>query len=215
MEQKAENPIQTLEGATIAPLIAAYFELCHLKQLYRQGWLRRGIPREHCESVAEHTFGVTMLALWLAQTSRPDLDLRKVGQLALVHDFGEVYAGDIIPADGIGEDEKNRREAAAVQQVFSKLPGGQTWIEVWQEFEEGTTAEARFVRQIDRLEMGLQAVVYARQGFGNMGEFINSARRALTDADLLGLLETAADLTNEFDNKNDFGRQIATICYGR
>ncbi len=201
MEQKAENPIQTLEGITIAPLIAAYFELCHLKQLYRQGWLKRGIPRERCESVAEHTFGAAMLAWWLAQTSRPDLDLCKVVKLALVHDFGEVYAGDIIPADGISEQEKSRRESVAVQQVFSKLPGGQIWIEAWREFEEGATAEALFVRQIDRLEMGLQAVVYARQGLGEMSEFINSARRALTDADLIGLLEAAASLTNGFDNK--------------
>lgn len=201
MEQKAENPIQTLEGATIAPLIAAYFELCHLKQLYRQGWLKRGIPHQRCESVAEHSFGAAILALWLARAYRPELDLCKVVQLTLMHDFGEIYAGDIIPTDGVSEDEKSRREAASVQQVFSKLPGGQTWIEVWREFEEGTTAEARFVRQIDRLEMGLQAVVYARQGLGEMSEFINSARRALTDADLIGLLEAAVELTNEFDDK--------------
>ncbi len=201
MEQKAENPIQTLEETDVTPLIAAYFELCHLKQLYRQGWLRRGVPRQRCESVAEHTFGAAMLALWLAQTYRQDLDLCKVVQLALVHDFGEVYAGDIIPADGISEQEKSQREAESVRQVFSKLTGGQTWIELWQEFEEGATAEALFVRQIDRLEMGLQAVVYARQGSGDMSEFIESARRALTDGEIINLLGEAADLTMGFDDK--------------
>ncbi|MDI6697027.1 MAG: HD domain-containing protein [Anaerolineales bacterium] len=201
MEQKAENPIQTLEGTDVTPLIAAYFELCHLKQLYRQGWLRRGVPRQRCESVAEHTFGAAMLALWLAQTYRQDLDLCKVVQLALVHDFGEVYAGDIIPADGISEQEKSQHEAESVRQVFSKLMGGQTWIELWQEFEEGMTNEARFVRQIDRLEMGLQAVVYARQGSGDMSEFIESARRALTDGEIISLLGEAADLTMGFDDK--------------
>jgi putative hydrolase of HD superfamily len=52
MEIKAENPVGLLQNKEHTLLITAYFELCHLKQLYRQGWLLRGVPRERCESIA-------------------------------------------------------------------------------------------------------------------------------------------------------------------
>ena len=112
MEIKAENPISLLGEEGYTPLVTAYFELCHLKQLYRQGWLRRGVPPERCESIAEHSFGVAVLALWLAQ-AQPELDADKVVRMALLHDLGEVYAGDIVPSDGVSEGEKHRREAEA------------------------------------------------------------------------------------------------------
>ena len=39
--------------------------------LYRQGWLKRGIPPQACESVAEHTLGVAVLTWWLADAFYP------------------------------------------------------------------------------------------------------------------------------------------------
>ena len=189
METKAENPAGLLHGKEAAPFIRAYFELCHLKQLFRQGWLKRGIPHQHCESVAEHSFGVAVLALWLSQAYYPQLDQNKVLRMALLHDFGEIYAGDIIPVDAVGADEKHRREAGSVAQVFGKLPAGADCLSLWEEFEQGETPEARFVRQIDRLEMGLQAGVYAAQGLVQPDEFFASARLALEDARLTELMD--------------------------
>lgn len=194
METKAENPVLRLQGKEVDPFVAAYFELCALKQLFRQGWLRRGVPRERCESVAEHSFGVAMLALWLARAHFPALDLQKVLVMALVHDFGEVYTGDIIPSDPVSSDEKYRREAGSIDQVFGKLPGGEMYVRLWQEFEAGVSAEARLIRQVDRLEMGLQAGVYQQQGFAGLAEFFDSAGKGLEDDALLRCLEQVQHL---------------------
>jgi putative hydrolases of HD superfamily len=188
MEVKAENPVRLLDNQEYTPLISAYFELCHLKQLYRQGWLRRGVPPERCESIAEHSFGVALLAWWLAH-GQSGLDPDKVVRMALLHDLGEVYAGDITPGDGVSEAEKHRLEAGAVQRILSRLPGGQAYLELWDEFEAGLSPEARFVRQLDRLEMGLQAAVYQLQGLIDGAEFFNSARQALIDPQLRALLD--------------------------
>jgi putative hydrolase of HD superfamily len=188
MKSKAENPIGLLKEGEYTPLMAAYFELCHLKQIYRQGWLRRGVPRQRCESIAEHSFGVAVLALWLAQ-AQPELEVNKVVRMALLHDLGKVYVGDIIPGDGVSEEEKHQREAVAVRQILSRLPDGQRYIDLWDEFEAGVSAEGRFVRQIDRLEMGLQAAVYQRQGLIDGNEFIKTARQALSDPRLAALLD--------------------------
>ena len=189
METKAENPVILLKDQKVDPLIRAYFELCQLKQLYRQGWLRGGVSRERCESVAEHSFGCAVLASWLAQAYYPELDVCKVLSMALLHDFGEIYAGDVIPSDAVEPEEKHRSEAGSVAKVFANLPGGAAYLSLWEEFECNETAEARFVRQIDRLEMGLQAGVYALQGLVRPDEFFASARLALEDARLSGLLE--------------------------
>jgi putative hydrolase of HD superfamily len=194
VELKAENPIELLEGKNAPPLVRAYFELCQLKQLYRQGWLKRGVSRERCESVAEHSFGVAVLALWLADACYPTLDAGKVLRMALLHDFGEIYAGDIIPGDDVSGEVKHAQEEASVAQVLGKLPSAETYLELWQEFENGDTPEARFVRQIDRLEMGLQAAVYKAQEQGVMDEFFVSARQALADPALIEILEAAETL---------------------
>ena len=119
------------------PVIAAYYEMAHLKQLYRQGWLRRGVPKDRCESVAEHSFSVAMLALWLADRVCAPLDVNKALRMALLHDFGEIYAGDFTPADLISEDEKSRLEEELVRQVLAKLPDGPAYIALWEEFEAG------------------------------------------------------------------------------
>jgi putative hydrolase of HD superfamily len=187
MEIKAPNPVESLPQGNIPPLVKAYFELCHLKGLYRQGWLKRGVPMARCESVAEHSFGVAVLALWLSETYFPDLDSNKVLRMALLHDFGEIYAGDIIPGDNIPTEEKQRLEYASVEKVLAKLPNGESYLRLWLEFEAGQSAEARFVRQIDRLEMGMQAAVYRQEGFGDMVEFFQSAREALSDGVLAEL----------------------------
>ncbi len=73
--------------------------------------------------------------------------------------------------------------------MFSKLPGGAAWLSLWEEFERNETPEARFVRQIDRLEMGLQAGVYALQGLVEPDEFFASARQAIDEARFSDLLK--------------------------
>ena len=194
METKADNPVALLEDRDLDPIIRAYFELCQLKQLYRQGWLRRGVSRERCESVAEHSLACAVLATWLAQAYYPELEACKVLNMTLLHDFGEIYAGDIIPSDAVEAEEKHQAEAEAVAQVFGKLPGGETYLSLWEEFERNETPEARFVHQIDRLEMGLQASVYALQGLIEPDEFFASARQALEEPRLFRLIEAVQAL---------------------
>ncbi|MBL6981661.1 MAG: HD domain-containing protein, partial [Anaerolineales bacterium] len=166
-----------------------YFEISHLKQLYRQGWLQRGVSPDSCESVAEHTFGVALLAFLLADTHYPDLDALKVLRMALIHDFGEIYAGDITPGDNIQPEEKNQLERVSVEQVFGKLPGGNEYIQLWEEYESNTSPEAQFVRQVDKLEMLLQASIYEHQGWENLGEFFDCTNARITLPELTHLVE--------------------------
>ncbi|MCJ7622195.1 MAG: HD domain-containing protein [Anaerolineaceae bacterium] len=198
MKTKSPHPISLLDGIKTHPLIEVYFEFAQLKQLYRQGWLKRSIPSSRCESVADHSMGVAVLAMFISEVHFPDLDALKILRMSLIHDFGEIYAGDVTPDDQIDQNKKYRTEREAVKKVFSKLPQGAEYIALWEEYEKRETPEARFVRQVDRLEMGLQASIYQAQGLTSTSEFFESAKKVVLSPELKEIIE---ELEEQFYSK--------------
>ncbi|MFT7245408.1 MAG: putative hydrolase of HD superfamily [Candidatus Azotimanducaceae bacterium] len=183
MFEKAPIPVDLLDRSKSTPLIEVWYEIIQLKQLFRQGWIQRGIDPGTCETVAEHTFGNAMLSLMLLPR-HPELDALRVLMMALVHDVGEAYVGDITPADNVPAEEKKAREAAAIHKILGKLPHGEGLIEVWEEYEAQQTDEAKFVKQIDRLEFAMQASVYEHQGKIDGDEFYEKVAQQMTSPDL-------------------------------
>lgn len=195
MHIKGPNPLECLPVEGDATLVS-YLQAMQLKRLYRQGWLKRGVNETDCESVADHTFGVALLALLAPEPEGVHLDRSRAALLALVHELGEVYAGDITPVDGVSKEEKSRLERASLERVLDGHPEAASIRSLWEEFEEGTSAEARFVRQLDRLEMGIQAAMYRAEGRPRMEEFLESADRAVQGSELRSLLRLVAESEN-------------------
>ncbi|MGN0785758.1 MAG: HD family hydrolase [Candidatus Aphodomorpha sp.] len=117
----------------------------------------KSVPR-HCytaegerESVAAHAWRVALLAL-LLEKEQPDIDMRRVIELALVHDLGEAVTGDIPSFLKTERDESV--ESDALSQIVSLLPApeGERLRSLFQEWEAGSTREARFCRALDKLE---------------------------------------------------------------
>lgn len=200
MITKGRGPDQVLALGSLAdPALASWYKLMRLKRLYRQGWLRRGIPAEEAESVADHSFGAAVLALLLAGeagTGGPaglteGADPAKVVLLALVHELGEAFAGDLTPADAVPAAEKKRLENESFERALEGV-GETAWIRLlWEEYELGASREARFARELDRLEMGLQAALHHAEGRNGMEEFFTSARKAVSEPRLRAMLEAA------------------------
>jgi putative hydrolase of HD superfamily len=140
-------------------------EALKLKSLPRTGWLRAGI--ENPESVAAHSWGVAWLCMVLCPN---DLNKLKVLEMALIHDLAEVRIGDITPYDGIDVAEKHEMESAAFVEMTEELCNRQHLRDLWNE----QSAEADFVKQMDKLDMALQA-----QEYGGLEEFIDSALEVL------------------------------------
>ena len=189
MITKNDNPFQFLAGKNLNPIIEIYFQTNHLKHLLRQGWLARGIPEDKCESVGDHSFAVALFAMMIAKKYFPELDMMKLIKMSLVHELGEIDGGDITPHDGIDKKEKYAIEEKGIRKMFANFPEGEEYLELWLEFEENRSAEAKFVKQIDKLEMAMQAAVYAKQYGKNLDEFIASARGRITDKKLISLLD--------------------------
>ena len=191
MIRKDELPVlENIED--FDPIVATYFQFTQLKRLYRQGWLQAGVSIEQCETVAEHSLGVVLLTALLGLHMKDDtkFDLKKALLMALFHDFGEIYAGDFTPLDQISSEDKHALELDAVKRVFAGLGDREYILALWDEFEKGKTGEARFVKEVDRLEMGLQASVYHQAGALEHPEsFVASMMKAVNYPELRVIAE--------------------------
>ena len=184
-----KNPMLSLEGIASHPIVSFCSEFFYLKDLYRQGWLNRGIPEEKCESVADHSFGVAVLAYVIAEEYMPNLDASKVIRMALLHDLCEAHAGDPTPGDNISAQVKHETELAAMHRLFKRIPNGTKYIQLWEEYEQQKTPEARFVKQIDRLEMAMQALIYEKRNRYNVGEFFPWVQQRISSPEVRAVLE--------------------------
>ena len=73
-----------------------YYVLCNkLKNVIRTGWLDWNVQRDRVESIAEHIFGVQMLAIAMKSEYKYDIDLTKVIFMLAVHELGETIIGDL------------------------------------------------------------------------------------------------------------------------
>jgi putative hydrolase of HD superfamily len=173
------------------------YQVFKLKNLFRQGWLKRDVPQAHGESVADHTFGTAMTAWLLAKHIGLKVNMEKLLKMALVHEIGEIYAGDITPVDGISLAEKYDLEEKSIEKVFASYPGKEEFIDLWKEFEEAKSPEAKFLKQIDKFEMGLQAAIYKGHGYDKMDEFLDSAKKVLEKEELKILFEQVVNRGDE------------------
>lgn len=162
-------------------MTALLLEALGLKRLPRAGWVRRGI--EDPESVAAHAWGVAWLVLVLLP---PELRRERALAYAVLHDLPEVRVGDLTPADGVSRPEKQAREHGAMQALCGARPD---LLDLWEAYERQQDPEARFVRQLDRLDMALQAVAYERLTGQDLREFLASARQVIDHPALVAILD--------------------------
>lgn len=163
-------------------------DVARLKDTPRQGWADR-LSVEDPESVADHSFSAAMLGMVLADEL--GLDAEKTLRMALLHDIAEARTGDITPGS-MGRDEKLNLERAAMRDMLSKLPPELQgrYGDAWEEYAAQATPEAQLVGQVDKLEMALQASIYAAKGHPAEGlePFLQTARERITHPRLKELL---------------------------
>ncbi|WP_054956434.1 HD domain-containing protein [Paenibacillus dakarensis] len=137
-------------------------EVDKLKSIVRRSYLTDGSRREND---AEHTWHIALMAAVLeehAGEERPDL--LRVLRMLLIHDLVEIDAGDTFAYDVKGYLDKFDREQIAAKRIFQILPEdqGRGMMELWLEFEEESSNEAKFAAAMDRLQPILHN--YATEG---------------------------------------------------
>jgi putative hydrolase of HD superfamily len=141
-----------------------YYVLCNkLKNIIRTGWITWNVQRERVESVAEHIYGVQMLAIAMSSEYQYDIDIYKVIYMLAIHEIGESIIGDLTQFQ-ISKDEKEIIEHDAVHNLLDSLIDGEEIEKLFLEFDKHETKEAMFAYQCDKLECDLQSKLYDQEG---------------------------------------------------
>ena len=93
------------------------------------------------------------MALVFREYIPEEVNLEKVMSMLLIHDLGEIYAGDTFIFDDVGKSDSYDRELDSLKISLDKLPLDQqdSFLELWQEFETGISIEAKYARVLDAL----------------------------------------------------------------
>jgi putative hydrolases of HD superfamily len=157
-----------------------------LKRTKRTGWVDIGVNQP--ESVADHTFRTAFLCMIYAELE--NLDTLKLLRMALIHDLPEAIIGDLMPKQK--NSETKQKEESAISDILSLLPEVQreSFLAVWKEYKEGESKEAKALKQLDKVEMALQATEYKKLGTQSksLERFFNSAKSEVSWPELKRLL---------------------------
>lgn len=98
------------------------------------------------------------MAIVLSEYSDFKIDLLKVLKMVLIHDIVEIDAGDTFIYDKMKNHDNTEEEKKCAERIFGILPEKQAndFLEIWTEFENGISNEAKFAKSIDNLEPILQ-----------------------------------------------------------
>lgn len=128
------------------------------KSVYRKSIIKKG---DRAESDAEHSFIVAMLVWMFAGYAKEKVDLLKAMKMALCHDLVEINTGDIYAFDTKNRVDKKEKEEQSAQKLFSQLPSkfGREFLDLWHEYEEKNSPEAKYVNFLDKLHPRVQYVI--------------------------------------------------------
>lgn len=161
----------------------------NLKKIPRQGWIDK-LSIKNPESVADHTFSMMVMGMVLSDLE--NYDTQKILKMIVLHDLAESVTGDLTPEQK-PKNEKTKLENSTIRKILSNLPKKleKQYLEIWREFQENQTRESKYVHQIDRLEMTLQAMIYSKEinSLEKVTPFLKSAKNEIKDPNLLKIFE--------------------------
>lgn len=126
--------------------------LLEFLEINRLVFIPDGKLKDRFENDIEHSFNLAMLGWYLCK-QYPELDRDLVIKYALIHDFVEVYAGDVM---AIGRtDEQEKKKVKAEQEALAKLeknwPDFPDMTNAIHEYEIQKSPEAVFVKSLDKI----------------------------------------------------------------
>lgn len=141
-----------------------YKEYIKLEQILRKGWLMCSVPAERLESVADHTLQLIMLASIVTKELNMSIDLKKLTEMLLIHDLGEVVVGDISEVE-MDRNSKKAKEADAVRTLLNTLDieNAKYYYSLWEEMESQNTEISKFAYLLDKIDAVIKASIYEEE----------------------------------------------------
>ncbi|OGH94586.1 MAG: hypothetical protein A2538_00300 [Candidatus Magasanikbacteria bacterium RIFOXYD2_FULL_41_14] len=162
------------------------------------------------DTVAEHSWRLAVMVLVIAEKYNLKIDIIKAMAMALIHDLAEAQTGDIdayeVMTGNFWANKKQQAEKKAIQNMTGDLKIGKNVRQLWEEYENQISLEAKFVKALDRMEAFLHIIEsgiedYIPQEFH--GDYADKAVRAFDEA------------SHHFPELNDLLNEIKKILKRR
>ena len=164
-----------------------FFQIAGLKSLPRTGWKVK-LNMKNSESVAEHSYMMSVMAMILSDIK--ELDTEKILKMSILHDWAESKIGDFMP-DEVSGEKKTELEEYAMSEILDDLPTKikNDYYDIWNDYKDNSSKEAKFVHELDKLEMALQGKIYEKENDPEkIKPFLTSAVEQIVDDDLKKIL---------------------------
>lgn len=126
-------------------------EIDRLKHVLRQSPL---LDKSRKENSAEHSWHLAMYAMVLSDYAIGQVNPHQVIRMLLIHDIVEIDVGDFPIHGGLSNEEQSRLEGEAARRLFGQLPEpqGSELINLWLEFDQAHSDDAKFAKALDRFQ---------------------------------------------------------------
>ena len=164
-----------------------FFQIAGLKTLPRTGWKVK-LNLKDSESVAEHSYMMSVMAMVMSDMK--NLNTEKIIKMSILHDWAESKIGDFMP-DEISSEKKTELEEYAMSEILDDLPSKikNDYYDIWNDYKDISSKEAKFVHELDRLEMALQGKIYEKEDDPEkIKPFLTTAVEQIMDDDLKKIL---------------------------
>lgn len=212
-----------LKTITATNYILVFLQIISLlKKQRRTGWVEQNI--QNCESISDHMYRMSIISNLLPEKVEDitnegskivQLNKSRCVQIAVVHDMAESLVGDITPKDTkIDKNEKHHRELETMKFLCNHLikpyneSAAELILQLWLEYENISTIEARYVKDIDKFEMILQAFEYEKDFQSNSSvnvQGLNSFYDAVASIKTKEIKELAAEVMRQ---RSEFWKSI-------
>lgn len=173
--------------------VVEFYVMCNrLKDIVRTGWKVWDVKRERLESIAEHIFGVQMLAIAMWSEYKYDIDITKVITMIAVHETEELIIGDLTPFH-TSKEEKSKIGNIAVKKIFSVLTNAQPIENLIFEYNDRQTKESIFAHFCDKLECDIQCKLYDEESKINKNN--QKALKSINDKFVIDLIKNSSSLS--------------------
>ena len=143
---------------------------------------------KNSESVAEHSYMMSVMAMVLSDIK--ELNTEKILKMSILHDWAESKIGDFMPNE-ISSEKKTELEEYAMSEILDDLPSKikNDYYDIWNDDKDSSSKDAKFVHELDRLEMALQGKIYEKENDPEkIKPFLTTAVEQIMDDDLKKIL---------------------------
>lgn len=170
-----------------------YIQLLHevgmLAKTPRSGFAFLGSGQQ---SVAEHSYRMTLIALVLADLSEKEVDREKLMQMCLIHDLPEARTGDL---NYVNKRYVTVNDEAVLKDLQASYPCGEKFVNLIREYEQAQTLEAQIAHDADQIELLLFLKEELEHGNLHANDWYENVKQRLT---LPQSKKMATEILNEF-----------------